>query len=238
LRELTEQALLEQVAPAGALVNKLWRHPLSPRSHRPVPGPASGEAGVNNILKMAREGLRHELTTGLRSAARAREIVRRPGLRVKTNGDFISVNLTIRPLAPDRAAQAQAGPAATPETLLYLVILEQRRPSTPDRQDGRRPGSRYRRGRPGYGRRRASWRSSKSCGPRKNTSGSPLRSWRPPTKSSGPTTLRCSRSMRSLQSTNEELETSKEELQIAQRGAGHGQRRAANQGGRPVAGQQ
>jgi two-component system CheB/CheR fusion protein len=42
-----------------------------------------------------------------------KDIVRHPGLRVKTNGDFATVNLTIRPVA-----------AETPEAFLYLVILE------------------------------------------------------------------------------------------------------------------
>ena len=41
--------------------------------------PAPGEAGVNNILKMAREGLRQDLTTALHRAARTKEMVRRPG---------------------------------------------------------------------------------------------------------------------------------------------------------------
>ena len=79
--------------------------------------PAPGEAGINNILKMAREGLRRDLITALHKAAGTKEIVRCPGLRVKTNGDFTTVNLTIRPVAPR--------PAATPEAPLYLVVLEE-----------------------------------------------------------------------------------------------------------------
>ena len=44
--------------------------------------------------------------------------MRCPGLRVKTNGDFTAVNLTVGPVATGR-------PAATNEPPLYLVILEQ-----------------------------------------------------------------------------------------------------------------
>jgi len=55
LRELTEQALLQQVVPAGALVNGqgniLYLHGRTGMYLEPAPG----EAGVNNILKMARE---------------------------------------------------------------------------------------------------------------------------------------------------------------------------------------
>ncbi len=121
LRELTEQSILQQVAPAGALVNGLgdilYLHGRTGLYLEPTPG----EAGVNNILKMAREGLRHDLTTSLHKAARARTVVRCMGLRVKTNGDFTTVNLTVRPVA--------AGPAVTPEEPLYLVILEEALPS-------------------------------------------------------------------------------------------------------------
>ncbi len=117
LRELTEHALLEQVVQAGALVNDhgdiLYLHGRTGMYLEPAPG----EAGINNILKMAREGLRRELTTALHKAAGIKEIVYCPGLRVKTNGHFTTVNLTIRPVA--------TGPDATPEAPLFLVILEE-----------------------------------------------------------------------------------------------------------------
>jgi two-component system, chemotaxis family, CheB/CheR fusion protein len=117
LRELTEQALLEQLAPAGALVNGhgdiLYLHGRTGMYLEPAPG----EAGVNNILKMAREGLRPGLVTALHKAASGKEIVHAPGLRVKTNGEMTPVNLTIRPL--------ETSPAATIDAPLYLVILEQ-----------------------------------------------------------------------------------------------------------------
>jgi two-component system CheB/CheR fusion protein len=117
LRELTEQALLQQVAPAAALVTGqgviLYLHGRTGMVLEPAPG----EAGVNNILKMAREGLRHELTTALHKAVSGMEIVNCPGLRVKTNGDFTRINLTIRPVATDSAG--------TPDAPLYLVILEE-----------------------------------------------------------------------------------------------------------------
>ncbi|MDO8703624.1 MAG: PAS domain-containing protein, partial [Sulfuricaulis sp.] len=122
LRELTEQALLQQIAPAGALVNGqgdiLYLHGRTGMYLEPAPG----ETDINNILKMAREGLRHDLTMALHKATVTKEIVRTPGLRVKTNGHFTRANLSIRPVT--------TGPAATPESPLYLVILEEA--STPD----------------------------------------------------------------------------------------------------------
>jgi two-component system CheB/CheR fusion protein len=117
LRELTEQTLLKQIAPAGALVNGqgdlLYIHGRTGLYLEPAPG----DAGVNNILKMAREGLRRDLITALHKAAVGKETVRCPRLRVKTNGDFTTVDLTVHPVA--------AVPAATTEVPLYLVVLEE-----------------------------------------------------------------------------------------------------------------
>ncbi|KUG24018.1 chemotaxis protein methyltransferase cher [hydrocarbon metagenome] len=122
LRELTEQTLLQQIAPAAALVNNhgdiLYLHGRTGMYLEPSPG----ESRVSNILKMAREGLRHELTVALHKAEETKEIVCASGLRVKTNGNFTAVNLTIRPVAPL--------PASESESPLYLVILEEA--SSPD----------------------------------------------------------------------------------------------------------
>jgi len=116
LRELTEQALLQQIVQAGALVNAqgdiLYLHGRTGNYLEPSPG----ESGPNNILKMAREGLRCDLTTALHRAVGTRETVRCPGLRVKTNGDITTVNLIVRPV--------DAAPSASLEPPLYLVILE------------------------------------------------------------------------------------------------------------------
>jgi two-component system CheB/CheR fusion protein len=116
LRELTEQALLQQFAPAGALVNTegdiIYLHGRTGRYLEPAPG----DAGINNILKMSRQGLRRDLGMALRKAVATRDVVRCPGLRVKTNGDFTTVNLTIRPVT--------VASSATHESPLYLVILE------------------------------------------------------------------------------------------------------------------
>jgi len=121
LRELTEQALLQQIAPAGALVNSqgdvLYLHGRTGMYLEPAPG----EVGISNILKMAREGLRRELGSALHKAAATQEPVRCLGLRVKTNGHFTRVNLCVRPVA--------TGLAGSPESPLYLVILEEAPPS-------------------------------------------------------------------------------------------------------------
>ena len=117
LRETTEQALLAQVVAAGALVNGTGDiHYLHGRTGMFLE-PSPGEAGINNVLKMAREGLRRELTTALRKAVQTQDTVSCPGLRVKTNGHFTSVNLRVRPVTD--------GSGATPDAPLFLVILEE-----------------------------------------------------------------------------------------------------------------
>jgi two-component system, chemotaxis family, CheB/CheR fusion protein len=117
LRELTEQTLLKQITAVGALVNGqgdiLYLHGRAGMYLEPVPG----EVGINNILTMAREGLRRELTTALHKAVGTQETINCPGLSVKTNGHFTAVNLSVRPVA--------AGPKAAPESPLFLVILEE-----------------------------------------------------------------------------------------------------------------
>lgn len=116
LRELTERALLQQYAPPGAVVNErgdiFYLHGRTGKYLEPAPG----EAGMN-ILKMAREGLRPDLATSLHKAVGLKAPVRHPGLRIKTNGDFTFVNLTVQPLpaAPDSADAAK----------LFLVVFEE-----------------------------------------------------------------------------------------------------------------
>ena len=125
LRELTEQALLQQVFQAGALVNDhgdiLYLHGRTGLYLEPAPG----EAGTSNIMKMVRQGLRRDLTTALRKAVGTKDIVRHPGLRVKTNGDFTTVNLTVIPGAAGSGDPAHRESTAGTEAPLYLVILEE-----------------------------------------------------------------------------------------------------------------
>ena len=120
LRELTEHTLLSQIIAAAALVNAqgdiLYLHGRTGMFLELAPG----EAGINNILKMAREGLRRELTSTLHKATGIKETVICTGLRVKTNSHFTTVNLTVRPV--------NTGPDSAWEEPLFLVILEEATP--------------------------------------------------------------------------------------------------------------
>ena len=117
LRELTEQSLLQQLAPVAALVNGhgdiLYLHGRAGMFLEPAPG----DAGINNILKMAREGLRRDLTTALHKAAGTKERIQCLNIRVKTNGHHTLVNLSVSPVLSSTAGAL--------ESPLFLVILEE-----------------------------------------------------------------------------------------------------------------
>ena len=116
LRDLTEQALLEAYAPGSVLVNVrgeiLYIHGRTGLFLEPTPG----EAGMN-ILSMAREGLRQPLTIALHKAATELEPMVYPALQVKSNGNFTTVDLTVRPVA--NSAAGDKVPA------LFLVTLKE-----------------------------------------------------------------------------------------------------------------
>ena len=115
LRQVTEQALLAHYAQAGVLVNERGQilHIVGRTGQFLEPG--EGDAALN-ILPMAREGLRRELTVALHKAVAQHELVAFPGLRVKANGHWIVADLVVRPV--------EVGSSGTSSTV-YLVILEE-----------------------------------------------------------------------------------------------------------------
>lgn len=121
LRELAEKTLLQYLAPASALVNKngdiFYLHGRTGMFLEP----ATGEVGIYNILKMAREGLRHDLTTALHKASETNDIIRYDGLRVKTNGHYTPVNLRVCPVLKDAKTSN--------EPSFFLVVMEEGQPT-------------------------------------------------------------------------------------------------------------
>ena len=119
LRALTEQSLLQQLVTVAALINGqgdiLYLHGRAGMFLEPSPG----DAGVNNILKMAREGLRRELATALRKAAASKERIQCLGLRVKTNGHYSMVNLSVCHVVASASEAHESH-----EKPLFLVTLE------------------------------------------------------------------------------------------------------------------
>jgi two-component system CheB/CheR fusion protein len=75
--------------------------------------PSSGKVN-NNVFAMAREGLREELGTAINSAATRKTTVTTSGVRVKSNGGSMTINLTVRPLAQPASLRA-----------MFLVVFEE-----------------------------------------------------------------------------------------------------------------
>ena len=194
LQALTEAALLAELVPVAVLVNAqgdvLYIHGLTGFYLQPVPG----EAGINNIVKMAREGLRHPLGLALHKAVDTKKPARMAGLRVKNNGHFTTVNLTVRPVS------AASNAAEEP---LYLVVLEEA-PPAPDPAAGGNS-------KPDIDARIADLQAElrikeeylQSASEEQETSNEELKSSNEEMQSVN----------EELQSTNEELETAKEEMQ-------------------------
>jgi two-component system, chemotaxis family, CheB/CheR fusion protein len=204
-RELTERALLQHFAPPGALVNEhgdiLYLHGRTGKYLEPAPGEAE-----LNILKMAREGLRETLTTTLRKAVVLKAPLRHEGLRVKTNGDFVTVNLTVQPV--------MAGPDLAVAPNLFLVGFEDAPAAAPEgseEADALDAGEGAGEGAANVDRRIATLKQElrakeeylQTTNEEMETSNEELKSSNEEMQSVN----------EELQSTNEELETSKEELQ-------------------------
>lgn len=117
LREIIEQSILKESSVAGVLVNDrgdiLYIHGRTGMYFEP----SQGETGISNVLKMAREGLKRDITLALHKASVNREIVRLTEINVKTNGHFTKVNLVVK--------QVATGLVSTNEQHLYIILFEE-----------------------------------------------------------------------------------------------------------------
>ena len=222
LRELTEQALLQYVAPTAALVNErgdiLYLHGRTGMYLEPAPG----ETGVSNILRMAREGLRQGLGMALHQAAARQQTVHSTDLNVRTNGHFSRVNLSVCPVAVGPAALAEAAESnavkAASDAPLYLVVLEQAPVGVAPQQESDCQASVSETGDPaGNDAARESARLIAALRDELRAKDDYLQSTHEELESSNEELKSSNEEMQSvneeLQSTNEEMETSKEELQ-------------------------
>jgi two-component system CheB/CheR fusion protein len=111
-RDLAEQVLLEDYVPASVLIDAkfdvLYIHGRTGKYLEL----AAGDARLN-LLHMARQGLRMELTAAARKALTLQAPVRYDGLQVKSNGDTSFVNLIVQPVMKPEAARG-----------LLMVIFE------------------------------------------------------------------------------------------------------------------
>jgi len=95
VKQAAERLILETSPPAIIATKSgetLYFHGRTGRFFEPAPGVAD-----NNIIEMARPGLSFELSSALSRAALDRDPQVRPGVRVKTNGHEVLVDLYVQP---------------------------------------------------------------------------------------------------------------------------------------------
>lgn len=193
--ELTKRILLQSFAPASVMTdlegNILFVHGETGKYLRPAPGQAT-----LNLVDMAREGLQLELRAALQSAASQGTPTLNREISVKTNGDFQTVSLSVRP-----QPFAQAGQQ------LLLVSFQ----DVAYEEDKPMPGKR------GHGKGTAEARRSEILEQELAYTKENLQATIEEQQASNEELKSTNEELQStneeLQSTNEELETSKEEQQ-------------------------
>ncbi|OPX58705.1 MAG: chemotaxis-specific methylesterase [Methanobacterium sp. PtaB.Bin024] len=100
--KLAEQELLSTYVPPSAIITEygeiLYIHGRLGKYLEPGQGRAK-----LNITDMAREGLQFELNSAIQNAVAKKNEVLVDGLRVKTNGGHVFINLTVKPLELETA---------------------------------------------------------------------------------------------------------------------------------------
>jgi two-component system, chemotaxis family, CheB/CheR fusion protein len=192
--EVAERALLDKYAPPCVIVNHkgdiLYTHGRTGKFLEL----ASGSASLN-VYEMAREGLRLELNSAVRRASQQKKTVTLEGLRVKTNGGYQPITLTVRPL---RERDDQLG------TLTLVAFHELAGQKAPKGRKVAHPGkTSLKRIAELEQELRFTQESLQTSIEEMETSNEELKSMNEELQSTN----------EELQSTNEELETSKEEMQ-------------------------
>jgi two-component system CheB/CheR fusion protein len=116
LRELTEKNLLLQLAPTAVLINDQFEILYLNGRTGLYLEPARGEANMN-ILKMARDGLRSDLTAAINLSISKNETIQVKGIEVKTIGSKVKINLIVRPVTNKHSLKNNSQ--------FYLVIFAQ-----------------------------------------------------------------------------------------------------------------
>jgi two-component system CheB/CheR fusion protein len=116
VQALAEKAILDTYAPSGVLVNDKYEilHFVGQTEKYLVP--PTGKPSFN-ILSMARQDLKYKLTTALNKAFREKARTTQNGVKIKLNGSFTLVDITVSPLS-DKGNLSE----------LMLVVFEDKKP--------------------------------------------------------------------------------------------------------------
>lgn len=94
IARLAQNLILEQYAPTSVLIDRDGTILYVQGRTGKYLETSSGTPSLN-ILDLAREGLRIELSSALREASASKQMVIRKNIEVKTNGDYQSINLKV-----------------------------------------------------------------------------------------------------------------------------------------------
>ncbi len=194
IHDTAERVILDNFAPAGVLVNERYEimHFMG-KTDKYLEAPV-GKANFN-ILKMAREGLKLKLNTALHNAVRQKKTIVYESLRVKYNGKFRIIDLTVRPLLE----------VNIPESF-FLVMFDDKTPS-------RKPVKRKGKGAAKDDSSPIVTSLERELESTKETLQTTIEEMETSNEELKSTNEELQSVNEELQSTNEELETSKEELQ-------------------------
>ncbi|MBN1277733.1 MAG: PAS domain-containing protein [Deltaproteobacteria bacterium] len=98
VQALAEKAILDSYAPSGVLVNDKYDILHFVGRTEKYLLPPTGRPSFN-ILSMARQDLKYKLTAALNKAFREKTRTTQKGVRVKLNGSFTVVDITVGPLS-------------------------------------------------------------------------------------------------------------------------------------------
>ena len=97
LAMITQRFLLSNYAPACTVIDNKGVAVFFSGNTGKYLQPSPGEASLN-VVDMAREGLKKELLTTISEARKSQKLEVIANIKVKTNGNFQSIKLTVRPL--------------------------------------------------------------------------------------------------------------------------------------------
>ena len=193
-RNLIDEILIEDYAPPCVIINPDFEVLYVHGSTGKFLEPAIGEASMN-LSKMIREGMKRELSTGVRKVITGNAAVRYDGLKVKSNGGFITVNLVIQNVKKTEVLKG-----------LIMVLFEEVKNIKPIKEIKKS-------GKPASDAEQKILDMEKELKVKDEYLQSTVEEMETSNEELKSTNEELQSSNEELQSTNEELETSKEELQ-------------------------
>lgn len=193
LADLTAKLLLDQFTPPAVVVNQKGEILYVRGKTGQYLEPAEGHASLN-IVDMAREGLQFELRSAIHNVFSQKRTFSYEGMRVKTNGDYRSVNLVVKYLGEPDVKHPLA-------MIIFDAVLQEKRPPQETKPKG------------GPKKSERVEEIERELQYTKETLQATIEELQASNEELKSTNEELQSTNEELQSTNEELETSKEELQ-------------------------